>query len=243
MLYRKSATLKDAFAKVLEKFTLEVGGDFNELADFLFNRYTVDDFAYHDDMVYWGIIKYMETTIIPHKIAVYRAGYELLQQPWFQDLRINEEQYLDNLWTHDISKFCAEEIFGYAWRDWKNPDGPTKRAFTLAWHHHKLHNPHHPEYWHNTKREGKLDPLPMPAIYVAEMVADWIGAGKSYGKSIEDWLPDNLNKFHWHAQTAISVGWLLSKLGIQTSRVDNVLVAYKKAVNEPEQATSSVSEG
>ena len=37
----------------------------------------------------------------------------------------------------------------------------------------------------------------MPALYVMEMIADWMGAGKTYGSTLEEWLPNNLHKFRF----------------------------------------------
>ena len=96
-------------------------------------------------------------------------------------------------------------------------------TFEKAWHHHKQNNPHHPEYWLNPNRSGILDVLPMPKIYVLEMIADWIGAGKTYGSTLEEWLPSNLHKFVWHRETANNVFSILLHLGIKTEFNGSVL--------------------
>ncbi len=159
--------------------------------------YTVDDFAYHDDMIFWGVMGYFEKTVIPHKVQVYVAGLELLHNPNLKQLfnSINQDEFLDNLFVHDLSKFSAAEAFGYA--TYNRETGNGKEGFEKAWHHHKMHNPHHPEYWLNPNRDGIIEPIAMPTIYALEMVADWIGAGKTYGKSLEEWLPGNLHTFNF----------------------------------------------
>lgn len=196
MDYSKRTDNKEAFRlNAFKLFTDACGGDSQEFADMLYAKFTVEDFAYHDDLYYWGILKYFTDTVIPHKIAVYQAGLELSRNPKIESHLSNQdkEDFLRNLWTHDMSKFCANEAFGYAM--YNRETGHGKEGFELAWHHHKMNNPHHPEYWLNPNRSGELEALPMPNIYVLEMIADWIGAGKTYGSTIEEWLPKNINKF------------------------------------------------
>lgn len=196
MNYAQSKQQREAFAKnVFKNFTDACGGDPFEMFDILQGKYTVDDFAYHDDWYYFGIVDYMNKVIIPHKIAVYEAGMKILNNPLIdRDLSTQEkEDFRYNLWIHDLSKFSANEVFGYAM--YNRGTGHGKDQFEKAWHHHKMHNPHHPEYWLNPNRSGELDPLPIPNIYALEMIADWIGAGKTYGTPIEEWAKTNLPKF------------------------------------------------
>lgn len=168
-----------------------------DLVDILHEKFIVDDFAYHDDMYYWPVYDYFKDTVIPHKIAVYHAGMDLCAHKNFEDiLRSGDrEQFQWNLIVHDLSKFSANEAFGYAGYNFKNPSAKSKPAFEAAWHHHKMNNPHHPEYWLNPNRSGELEPIAMPDIYILEMIADWVGAGKVYGSTIEEWLPKNISKF------------------------------------------------
>jgi len=67
----------------------------------------------------------------------------------------------------------------------------------FAWLHHVHYGPHHWEYWllnpdYNfaTSENGKL---PMPETYVREMVADWMGASRTYTGSwdMSKWLTEN----------------------------------------------------
>lgn len=206
--------MTDLFAiHELKEFTDVCGGDPAELASVLQGRYVVDDFAYSDDTYYWGIIGYLKKVVIPHKIAVYQAGEELIAKEWFHTYKIDAEQFRDNLWLHDLSKFSANEVFGYAM--YNRETGHGKQGFELAWHHHKMNNPHHPEYWFNPNREGKPEPILMPTIYAMEMIADWMGAGKTYGSTLEEWLPHNLHKFKFGAATSL-IHNILEDLGIKT---------------------------
>ena len=196
MTYSKRKDNKVAFTRnVFALFTNACGGSASEFADILYARFTVEDFAYSDDTYYWGVVGYFEETVIPHKIAVYQAGLELSRQEWFKKYLTDseKEQFLENLWLHDMSKFSANEAFGYAM--YNRQTGHGKDGFELAWHHHKMNNPHHPEYWFNPNRSGELEPIPMPNLYAMEMIADWIGAGNTYGSTLDEWLPKNIDKF------------------------------------------------
>lgn len=215
-LFRKSIVNKSNFAsQIFGKFTDAVahgsGEDFSEI---LHARYTVDDFGYSDDFKYWTVHGYFLDTVIPHKIAVYQAGAEMARHEWFLPfIAESKELWLDNLYLHDLSKFSANEAFGYAFHNFKSKEFDL--AFERAWHHHKMHNPHHPEYYLNPSRGGNLEVLPMPKIYIAEMVADWIGAGKVYGSTLEDWLPKNLHLFRLHENTRVDLKFLLEKIGFK----------------------------
>jgi len=157
--------------------------------------------------------------VVKHKIEVYKAGMELP----IQDNLKRRFQYL--LEIHDLSKFSVNEAPGYANHDFKSKEFDLE--FEKAWHHHKMVNPHHPEYWLNPGRDGKCEPIPMPEIYVWEMVADWIGAGKTYGSTLEAWLPDNLPKFLFHELTALKLQEILDKIGIETLVADGRLHVHK----------------
>lgn len=205
MDYSKKTDNKEAFRlNVFKTFTDACGGDSQEFADILYAKFIVEDFAYSDDMYYWGILNYFQETVIPHKIAVYQAGLELSRNPKISDYLSNQEKedFLRNLWLHDMSKFSANEAFGYAM--YNRETGHGKEGFELAWHHHKMNNPHHPEYWLNPNRSGELEPLQMPNVYILEMIADWIGAGKTYGSTLEEWVPKNINKFKFQPLAKIA---------------------------------------
>lgn len=230
MDYSKRTDNKEAFkVNAFKLFTDACGGNLQEFTDTLYAKFIIEDFAYSDDMYYWGILKYFTDTVIPHKISVYQAGIELSRNPKIDSYLTSQqkEDFLRNLWLHDLSKFSANEAFGYAMYNRKTGHG--KEGFEAAWHHHKMNNPHHPEYWLNPNRSGELEPLPMPNIYILEMIADWIGAGKTHGSTLEKWLPNNINKFKFTPVskvaemikdfTGIGVAIKDSKLVIETELV------------------------
>lgn len=88
--------------------------------------------------------------------------------------------------VHDLSKFGLTEFFTSA-RHFQGNRSPIEaeketNGYSLAWQHHKGHNPHHWEYWIDFDAEGEIIANKIPYKYVVEMVCDWIGAGKVYGK-------------------------------------------------------------
>jgi hypothetical protein len=143
---------------------------------------------------------------------VYQAGLEITEYQWFNELQIDRNVFLDNLWLHDLSKFSANESFGYAFNDFSKSGGSLQ--FQMAWQHHKCFNPHHPEHWYNPNRAGEINPLPMPMIYVTEMVADWIGSGRSYGTAFNEWLPKNIDTFKWNQKTRERLDLIIQKLNV-----------------------------
>lgn len=84
---------------------------------------------------------------------------------------------------HDLSKFNPIEFLESA-RYYVGTESPIvecKRhnGYSLAWQHHKGHNPHHYEYWIDKIDDGGV-PLIIPFIYCVEMICDWLAAGKVY---------------------------------------------------------------
>lgn len=125
---------------------------------------------------------------------------------------------------HDWSKFLPVEFINYArWHfGAQSLDGWAK-----AWGHHQNHNPHHPEYWLLSWR-GDPDSyhglgqhvadfvtvLPMPEIYVREMIADFFGASKIYTGSwnIDNWLNENGPKMILHDETKRLIATVMFEL-------------------------------
>ena len=98
---------------------------------------------------------------------------------------------------HDWQKFTISEFPKYARYFFGGKQEKDKEPFMFAWLHHVHYGPHHWEYWllnpdYNfaTSENGKL---PMPETYVREMVADWMGASRTYTGSwdMSKWLTEN----------------------------------------------------
>lgn len=87
--------------------------------------------------------------------------------------------------VHDMSKFGPTEFASSA-RHFQGNRSPIEaekemRGYSVAWLHHKGHNPHHWEYWTDYDSNGEIIVNKIPSNYVIEMICDWIGAGKVYG--------------------------------------------------------------
>lgn len=101
--------------------------------------------------------------------------------------------------VHDLSKFGIAEFVSSA-RFFQGNRSPIevekeKNKYSLAWQHHKGHNPHHWEYWIDFAFDGSIIANEMPYKYVVEMICDWIGAGMVY--SGKEWTQaEPLNYYH-----------------------------------------------
>ncbi len=87
---------------------------------------------------------------------------------------------------HDLSKYSPTEFFTSA-RYFQGTSSPinaekTEKGYSIAWQHHKGHNPHHWEYWIDDVGTYKNKPIKIPFKYVVEMICDWLSAGIVYSK-------------------------------------------------------------
>ena len=91
--------------------------------------------------------------------------------------------------VHDLSKFSRIEFLSSAkyFQGDRSPIDAEKEeiGYSIAWMHHKGHNPHHWEYWIDFDKDGNIIANKIPYKYVVEMLCDWIGAGKAYSK--DEW--------------------------------------------------------
>lgn len=85
---------------------------------------------------------------------------------------------------HDMSKFSKAEFWTSVkyYRGTCSPIDAEKKdkGYSFAWLHHRGRNPHHWEYWIDNLGTRENKPAKIPYRYVAEMICDWIGAGKVY---------------------------------------------------------------
>jgi len=120
--------------------------------------------------------------VVRHKWFVFRAGRKTGAPLW-------------QLLIHDWSKFSLAEWTPYvrSFYGSQPPTDETKRAFDAAWLHHQHRNPHHWQHYLLREDSGNLKTLPMPAKFVREMVADWMGAGRAItGKwEVTEWYAKN----------------------------------------------------
>ncbi len=123
------------------------------------------------------------------------------------------------LQMHDLSKFGLEEFPHYARNfhgDRADPDG-----FARAWLHHIHYNEHHWQHWifpdAFTPKDSRVEKgvVEMPETFALEMIADWMGASKTYTGSwdISIWLFNNIPKITIHSRTATFLRATLDRLG------------------------------
>ena len=149
--------------------------------------------------------------------------------------------HIEQAAIHDQSKFSPEEFEQYANNFW-NSDGTQKKPeqrsplsiynFTIAWSHHIHHNPHHWQHWifsdgyapESMVTRGyitKDGAMVMPSKFATEMIADWMGASKTYTGSwdMSDWLKKNMKRIVLHPYTAEDVRQTLSLLDTKYSKL------------------------
>lgn len=95
---------------------------------------------------------------------------------------------------HDLSKYSpiefCESVKYFVGNDSPINECKRQNGYSIAWQHHKGHNPHHWEYWIDdigNGGEGHPKAVLMPYKYAAELICDYIGAGQAYEK--ENWTP------------------------------------------------------
>lgn len=147
----------------------------------------------------------------------------IIKHKWF--VLLASRQLKVSLWRafiHDISKFRPSEWIPYA-NTFYNKDGSSRyqetKEFNLAWNHHQKRNKHHWQYWTLVKDDGKLICLEIPEKYVREMIADWIGAGKSITGSWRDvfnWYQNNQNSIKINPKTKRLTDDILKELEDRT---------------------------
>lgn len=87
-----------------------------------------------------------------------------------------------------------------------------ERDFAAAWNQHQKINKHHWQYWMLTWDRGETECLPMPDVYLLEMIADWRGAGRALGKpDTLAWYLKNKDNIKLHPATR---GHLEYELGV-----------------------------
>ncbi len=117
---------------------------------------------------------------------------------------------------HDLSKFRPSEWIPYA-RCFYASDGSKQYkedyTFGLAWNDHQKRNKHHYQYWVILWDRGEYEPLEMPRKYILEMIADWMGAGRTItGKwEVKEWYEKNKENIKLSIITRRTVESILSR--------------------------------
>ncbi|OJJ23827.1 hypothetical protein BKI52_05615 [marine bacterium AO1-C] len=159
--------------------------------------------------------------MLPHKVAIYQLGMSLA--PFFE---LPSAELTWQLMIHDQSKFSLAEA-EYAFFNFKNYSENSvtqQQKFAMAWHHHKVNNPHHPEHWWQVEKDGSTKALAIPTRYIAEIVTDWVAAGKTYERTTREWLSETLPRFRFHTETALKLQEILRSVGIQVNVQRDLLI-------------------
>ena len=147
-------------------------------------------------------------SLLRHKWFVLQAGLKLHVPLWW-------------LLIHDSSKFSRSEFGRYARNfqgDYSKSPVDQKRVsdeFTVAWLHHENRNDHHWGYWIPRSGKSANKTLPMPEMYIREMVADWHAASRAYTGSwnIAGWLSKSGPKMRLHWNTVQTITSVMIELG------------------------------
>lgn len=160
-------------------------------------------------MIYWWQLE----SLLVHKWFVLQAGHLIGVSLW-------------RLIVHDWSKFIPIDFFRYA--RYKYKDG-VRDEWAIGWLHHFHREAHHPEHWiilwhgdpdfyseiggRNIAKYVSI--LPMPEIYVRELVADMHATSRQVTGSwnISKWLNENGPKIHFHDETIVLINKVMQEIG------------------------------
>ncbi len=134
---------------------------------------------------YWDYFKY----VCEHKKNVF-------VEMW-NEKRFNEKRLIWHGIVHDLSKFSWLEFQQYAmWFHGKYgikcndteenyvEHNMAKTRFDWAWQHHKDHNKHHWNYWHERNLER-------PTLYIRQMIIDWNAMSRKFGGTTQEYYLKN----------------------------------------------------
>lgn len=118
----------------------------------------------------------------------------------FLDLNDDEiEKYSKVIYNHDNTKYWADEYEAYdryfypdEYED-NPPFSQRVEEYQRAWLEHMHRNPHHWQHWVLINDNGFFTVLPMPEVYIIEMICDWWSFSWKKGNLYEifDWIDEN----------------------------------------------------
>lgn len=140
-------------------------------------------------------------------------GRYVMRHKWFVFVAGRKTQApLWRLVIHDWSKMSRAEWGPYV-REFYDPERAVSGEFDRAWLHHQHHNLHHWQSWILREDDGDTQALPMPERFVREMVADWMGAGRTITGRWEtgEWYDANAHRIVLHPDVRTLVERLLDQ--------------------------------
>lgn len=124
---------------------------------------------------------------------------------------------------HDLTKLSPTEFIpgGKYFQGFRSPNEAERedKGYSEAWIHHKGINRHHFEHWtdYNPKTK-KVEPVPMPDVFIIEMFCDRVAASKTYMKdkytdsSPLEYYSRGKSRRFIHPETADKIEFLLTML-------------------------------
>lgn len=155
----------------------------------------------------------------------------------FLDLNDDEiEKYSKVIYNHDNTKYWADEYEAYdryfypdEYED-NPPFSQRVEEYQRAWLEHMHRNPHHWQYWVLINDNGFFTVLPMPEVYIIEMICDWWSFSWKKGNLYEifDWIDENSPHILLDDETTRLVEKILNRIRFRL----NVLNKYWNDTDE-----------
>lgn len=149
-------------------------------------------------------IKYLQY-VLTHKWYVFLASFEVGLPIWRAILH-DWDKFKPSAWKAYVNYFYEKDGSRRAHRE-------AGLDFQYAWLNHQK-NKHHWQAWVSVSAKGQYSPLPMPEIYVREMIADWIGAGMAISgkRDFKEFYVKNLPSMLLHSKTKETINSIMEEL-------------------------------
>ena len=142
----------------------------------------------------------------------------------FLDLDDDEiEKYSKVIYNHDNTKCWADEYEAYDRHFYPDeyednpPFSQRVEEYHRAWLEHIHRNPHHWQHWVLINDNGSFTVLPMPEVYVIEMICDWWSFSWKNGNLYEifDWVDENSPRVLLANETIRLVEKILNRIRVR----------------------------
>ena len=147
-----------------------------------------------------------------HRANVKTAFYAWKEKSVMGNVLFNEEESINlekQIDMHDLSKYSDAEFTAYRKKFFpKSPEEVFEDfEFEKAVAHHYNSNPHHWQWWVIPKVENVC--IPIPTIYIIEMLCDWTAMSFQKGGSVVEWFESELPKMLLHEKTKETIRSLI----------------------------------
>ena len=174
-----------------------------------------------------------------HIENVKKAFNWMIDQGVLDFLDLNDDEimkYLKVIYNHDNTKYWADEYEAYdryfypdEYED-NPPFSQRVEEYHRAWLEHIHRNPHHWQHWVLINDNGFFTVLPMPEVYIIEMICDWWSFSWKKGNLYEifDWIDENSPHILLDNETTRLVEKILNRIRFRL----NVLNGYWNDTDE-----------